>query len=152
MSARARLHRASAPPLRWSALLVFGLLVGLLGMHGLGPGGVTPPSGQHAIAVPAPAAHPAGHARTALEAPGVDAADAGTVSACHGGDADAGQPQHADVNCASGAVGDGPVLPVPLPGPTGQALAPDADHRTTAPAPEGGPAPPSLAQLQLLRV
>ncbi|MEU3251366.1 DUF6153 family protein [Streptomyces sp. NPDC006997] len=150
MSARARPHRASAPPLRWSALLVFGLLVGLLGMHALGPGGVPSPRGQHAVSASPAHAHSAAAAVT--DATGDADEDADGASACHSGDADSGHARHADVHCASGAVGDGPVLPVPLSDPGARTLTRVGGTGMAVSSPQGGPAPPSLARLQLLRV
>jgi hypothetical protein len=63
-----------------------------------------------------------------------------------------GHPQHADPTCASAALGSGPVLPAP----TAASLR-ASDRRGTLPtstpdAADGGRAPPSLAELQLLRI
>ncbi|MGQ4722858.1 DUF6153 family protein [Streptomyces tunisiensis] len=46
VTARAQLHSARSPHGRWRVLLVLGLLVGLLGMHALGPG-VAVAAGTH---------------------------------------------------------------------------------------------------------
>lgn len=115
------------------ALCVLGLLVGLLGMHGLAPGGTA-----HAHSVP----------RTVTAA----AAETAHAGCAHEGHCGGGHLRHADATCASGAVSGGPQLPglvpdpAPLPGPTGARCA------YAAVDPDGARAPPSLAELQLLRI
>lgn len=118
-------------------LLLLGLLAGLFGMHALGPG--------NAVAA---ASSPHAHAR-AMTAAHMPATTDETV--CHGGTTGGGHAQHADPTCASGAIGTGPVLPALLPDPAGSAVCADLDGRSVAAAPEGGRAPPSLAELQILR-
>nr|WP_031498107.1 DUF6153 family protein [Streptomyces bicolor] len=120
-------------------LLLLGLLAGLFGMHALGPG--------DAVAVSAASSHH-GEAR-AMTAAHPSATTDETV--CHGGATGGGHAQHGDPTCASGAVGAGPVLPALLPDPAGSAVPGDLDGRSVAAAPEGGRAPPSLAELQILR-
>ncbi|WP_234426132.1 DUF6153 family protein [Streptomyces kebangsaanensis] len=135
MTVRAQLRRASAP-LMWSpALLVLGLLVGLVGMHGLAPGGATTVTGHHFST----AAH-------------ADMAVMSAQSVCHDDGDGTGRAHHADAACSSGAVGAGPALPVLLPDPAGQTASPVGGHRSMEAEPEGGRAPPSLAELQLLRI
>ncbi len=136
----------------WRMLLVLGLLAGLFGMHALGPG--------HAVAVsshPAPH-HPHTRALSASMSAHMSATSAMKATAtmtdesvCHSADSGGGHAQHADPTCASGAVGAGPALPAPLADPFGTAVAGDLDGRSVAAAPEGGRAPPSLAELQILR-
>lgn len=127
----------------WRMLLLLGLLAGLFGMHGLGPG--------NAVAVPSPASphasphHPSPPAMSGHTAAMTD------ETLCHGSDAGGGHAQHADATCASGAVGGGPVLPALVPDPGGAALAGDLDGRSVTAATEVGRAPPSLAELQILR-
>ncbi|MFE2432726.1 DUF6153 family protein [Streptomyces sp. NPDC059373] len=115
-------------------LLVLGLLVGLLGMHGLSPTAMPMPG--HGMTATA------GHA-TAILAHG----DCG--SAGHGCD---GQAHHADATCASGAPAAGPALPALNPDPV--CVGDEAETLlASVPDPaEGGRAPPSLAELQLLRI
>ncbi|WP_369170819.1 DUF6153 family protein [Streptomyces sp. R28] len=140
MTARAQQHRALRLPMPgpWRMLLMLGLLAGVFGMHALGPG--------NAVAV---SAHPSPHHARAMSAPMTAMTD---ESVCHGADSGGGHAQHADPTCASGAVGAGPVLPAPMPDPSGTAVAGDLDGRSLAAAPEGGGrAPPSLAELQILR-
>ncbi|WP_052479706.1 DUF6153 family protein [Streptomyces sp. AVP053U2] len=134
---------APSPPMWWPTLLVLGLLAGLFGMHGLAPGGATAVTGPHVSSGP--------HASSAAAHEDMT----GSVSAesvCHGGRDGSGHAQHADATCSSGAVGAGPALPAPLPDPTARAASSAGGHRSAATDPEGGRAPPSLAELQLLRI
>lgn len=124
-------HPERPPVRRWRALLVLGLLAGLLAMHALAPGGAvheyTGP--QHMAAA-------------------VDSADD-----CHGdGDCGGGHLQHADATCMAAAVSGGPAMPALVPDPV--AVPPHADTMCpyAAAAPDGARAPPSLAELQLLRI
>ncbi|MFD3731468.1 DUF6153 family protein [Streptomyces sp. NPDC058632] len=143
MTARAQLHRAPSPPMWWPTLLVLGLLAGLFGMHGLAPGGATAVTGPHSSA-----GHHSSSAAAHEDMTGLVSAE----SVCHGDSDGGGHAQHADATCSSGAVGAGPALPALLPDPTGQAASPAGGHRPTAAGPEGGRGPPSLAELQLLRI
>ncbi|MFG2677680.1 DUF6153 family protein [Streptomyces sp. NPDC048392] len=171
------------PPARWwQAVCVLGLLAGLLGMHGLAPGGGLPAHSagpSHAPSAPsAPPGPTAADPHTAPTATGPPAADPYTASTATvadtglpaapsapvaAGAAHAGCPQnegscggghlrHADVVCASGAVGDGPALPAPLPDPVPVVVCDGIVRAYTAGAPDGARAPPSLAELQLLRI
>ncbi|WP_259407997.1 DUF6153 family protein [Streptomyces akebiae] len=130
----ARAQPAPAPLRWWQALLVLGLLAGLVGMHGLAPGGTTAVTGHHCST----AAH-------------ADMAIMGAESVCDRHGDGSGHALHADPTCASGAVGAGPALPALVPDPCGQAGSPVSGLRSMAAEPEGGRAPPSLAELQLLR-
>ncbi|GAA1153819.1 hypothetical protein F4556_001459 [Kitasatospora gansuensis] len=116
-----RRHRAHL-----RVLLVLATLLGVLAMHGLG-----------AVPVTATAA------AMSAEHQHHDSGD---------GDSDGGHDSHAGPMCLSGAVAvpfapapPGPAAPygcgVPAPGPVG----------ATSGEPDGGRAPPSLAELQLLR-
>ncbi|MEW2257196.1 DUF6153 family protein [Streptomyces sp. NPDC047869] len=126
-------QRAPRPPRRSRrALLVLAVVAGLLGMHALAPGGGTghPARAQaqhHAVAVMAQDACPDGH--------------------CGGG-----HLHHADPSCASGAVKDGPQPPVLVPGPVTVRPPAGARRSLVAAAPDGARAPPTLAELQLLRI
>lgn len=72
---------------------------------------------------------------------------------CHGDDSGTGgHTQHADSVCASAALGTGPVLHAPLPDPVGPASPADRPNGAFTAASEGGRAPPTLAELQLLRI
>ncbi|MEU9051300.1 DUF6153 family protein [Streptomyces sp. NPDC048384] len=138
MTARARQDRAPRIPLPgpWRMLLLLGLLAGLFGMHALGPADTVAASAHHGHGAPVMSAH---------LTPVTD------ESACHSPDSGGGHAQHADPTCASSAVGAGPVLPAPEPDPAGSAVAAGLDGRSVTAAPEGGRAPPSLAELQILR-
>ncbi len=150
---------------RWRLLLVLGLLAGLFGMHALSPGGAMPGAAHHAPGHGPRTAMSGDAPRTAMTAtPAMDGTSAQVgssavaasalvdESACHGGADGGGHLHHADATCASGAVGGGPVLPVPVPDPVAVALPADAGHRSVAASPDSGRAPPSLAELQLLRI
>ncbi|MET7737073.1 DUF6153 family protein [Streptomyces sp. NPDC005402] len=118
------------PPL-WRALLVLGLLVGVLGMHALAPGGGM-------------GGHESRSAHVATAAVTVD-------TTCHDG-CGSGHLHHADATCASGAVSGGPALPALVPDPSGGAPGTTPLCAQTTAAQEGARAPPSLAELQLLRI
>ncbi|MFI7413503.1 DUF6153 family protein [Streptomyces sp. NPDC049627] len=142
MTARAQLRRALSPLTWWPALLVLGLLTGLFGMHGLAPGSATAVGGHHSAA---------GH-HTPAAAHADMTGSMSTESLCHGDSDGGGHAQHADATCSSGAVSTGPALPALPPDPAGQAASGVGGHRSTATEPDGGRAPPSLAELQLLRI
>ncbi|MFF7353644.1 DUF6153 family protein [Streptomyces filipinensis] len=129
-------HAPRPPERRWRGLLVLAVLAGLLGMHGLAPGGGM------------------GRAEHARSTHLTGAVSVVAQDGCPGGDGHCGggHPHHADPTCASGAVNGGPQPP---------ALAPDAvtapapvhcPRSRAATAPDGARAPPTLAELQLLRI
>ncbi|MEU3885774.1 DUF6153 family protein [Streptomyces sp. NPDC029041] len=132
------------PPLRrWQLLCVLGLLTGLLGMHGLAPGGGLP-GPAHAPQAAAlrshmPQTHPPG-------AP-MPRAESKPYAHCAGG-----HLQHADATCASGAVGGGPVLPPLVPDPVPAVVGEGAVRAHAVADTDGARGPPSLAELQLLRI
>lgn len=128
-------------------LCVLGLLVGLLGMHGLAPGGGLPRQGQghgqgqqaHASQASVPRSH------------GSETREPEThVMSC--GHCGGGHVQHADATCAAGAVAGGPLVPplVPDPAPVGEGES--AVRAYAVVNTEGARAPPSLSELQLLRI
>ncbi len=80
----------------------------------------------------------------------VDTAHAGCSQ--NDGSCGGGHLQHADAVCASGAVSDGPVLPAPVPDPVPVVVGDGIVRAYAADAPDGARAPPSLAELQLLRI
>ncbi|MCZ4508758.1 DUF6153 family protein [Streptomyces sp. ActVer] len=118
------------------ALLVLTVLVALVGMHGL------------ASANPVPSEHAGPHASRQM------AADAGSPYACHTDDCGSAErhASHADQMCASGAIPAPAVIPALAASvPSGMATA--AQPLTPVPyQPAGGRSPPSLAELQLLRI
>ncbi|MEU4098086.1 DUF6153 family protein [Streptomyces sp. NPDC026673] len=125
------------PVLRLPALLVLTVLLGLLGMHALAAGSAMP------VAHSGP--HTTHHRMTAAEP--------GQAYACHGtGDPAGHHGAHADQLCVSGAVPGSVVVPALTPSGPVASLPPR--HIVAAPPrePNGGRAPPSLAELQLLRI
>ncbi|MGI5458698.1 DUF6153 family protein [Streptomyces sp. CA-249302] len=130
VTGRAQQRTAPPPSVGWRALLVLGLLAGLLGMHGLAPGGgLMEHSAPRHLSV-AVAAH----------------------DGCGGGGCGGGQVHHADQTCASAAVSGGPTLPALVPDPVAAAVPDDAPCPYAGTAPDGARAPPDLAELQLLRI
>ncbi|MEU6538988.1 DUF6153 family protein [Streptomyces sp. NPDC047000] len=164
MTASAPPRRAPSPPMWWPAVLVFGLLVGLVGMHGMGFGASAVAGSDHLSAHSAHAAHSAHSAHSARPADSsvagmrLGTADmwgrSGGEAVCRSdSDGDGGgHAQHADVNCASAALGTGPGLAAPLPTPFGPAAGSGDGVRSADIGREGGRAPPSLSELQLLRI
>ena len=124
-------HLPARPPL-WRALLLLGMLVGVLAMHGLAPGG-----GLHGH-------EGSGSARVTTVAVSADAT-------CHDG-CGSGHLHHADATCVSGAVRAGPVAPALAPDPAATAVSDDSLCPEAVTSQDGARAPPSLAELQLLRI
>lgn len=127
-------HLVSPPQRRWRALLVLGLLAGLFAMHALGPGGGV--SHGHAGSQ---------HLRTV--AVGVHDDCAGDDGGCGGG-----HLHHADPTCVAASVNGPPALPALVPDPVAAPVPADAVRSYAAGAPDSARAPPSLAELQLLRI
>jgi hypothetical protein len=127
---------------------VLGVLVGLLAMHGLAPGGL----------------HAVGHDRTAgmaasVAAPAMAGAEVGTgahVDVSAGGCAEdghcGGHARHADATCAAAKVMGAPVLAGPVADPVAVAVPGEAVRSVVRGDAEAARAPPSLAELQLLRI
>ncbi|MFE3741451.1 DUF6153 family protein [Streptomyces sp. NPDC059096] len=114
--------------------LVLAVTAGLLAMHGLGP---VPALGTHA-APPSVSTH-----ATAADAP-VCAPPA------HDG---GGHMDHADATCAATGTANGPALwTPPLPGPPSGTEALARGARQGPGSAPGDRAPPSLSELQLLRI
>ncbi|WP_254667812.1 DUF6153 family protein [Streptomyces griseus] len=158
--------RPRAPRL---GLLVFGLLVGLLGMHGLGS--VPRTHAQTPTHAQAPRAHVPqlrtyAQALTALRStsarpgavvPGSGASHAMVLSDTpgdrgHDAGGEGGHPEHADSTCASGAVTGSPTLVGPQALAIGDVPRPQESEPFSRSGTEADRAPPSLAQLQLLRI
>ncbi|MEV3972539.1 DUF6153 family protein [Streptomyces sp. NPDC050698] len=140
---------------RWHVLCVLGLLAGLLGMHGLAPGGALPRQ-AHARHADALQAHPPAPQADALRAhPPARQSDAAHPHRAHVmpcGDHGDGHAQHADATCASGAVNGGPVLFPPVADPVPWGARETAVRANAVADTEGARAPPTLAELQLLRI
>lgn len=127
-------------------LLVLAVLTGLVAMHGLAPAGAAAvPNASHS----APAA---GHAVSA----GADTAAYGSPGtaaggACaHPGHGTNGHLDHADATCAAVGTSGPPPLSAPSSCAVAPAEAPFAGRAPSAALP--GRAPPSLSELQLLRI
>ncbi|MFJ4279416.1 DUF6153 family protein [Streptomyces massasporeus] len=129
---------------RWHVPCVLGLLVGLLGMHGLAPGGGLPGQAHGERAHASQAAVPRGQLLEPHEP------RSRVVPYGHCGDG--GHARHADGTCASGAVGGGPAVPplVADPFPVGEGES--AVRAYAVVDTEGARAPPSLSELQVLRI
>ena len=124
---------------RSGGLLVAALMLGLLGMHGLGPVPEAAPVSGHDSTVSA------AHTDVMASMPGgCDHSEGGCP----------GHTDHADPTCASASVAGGPVVASPALPPDVAACSGTAD--VPAPSvgsdPDGGRAPPSLSELQLLRI
>ncbi|MEU2732920.1 DUF6153 family protein [Streptomyces griseoviridis] len=174
MTARAQRTAVPPPAVRWRSVLVLALLAGVFAMHALAPGGgaghtsAVAPAHRTMTAVadahqPMTAVADASRTMTAVadahqpmaalpdaHRPMAALPDAGTRADAgrHGG----GHLRHADQTCASGAVNGGPSLPGLAVGPVVDAAPAGAAPGRRAAAPDGARAPPSLAELQLLRI
>ncbi|MET8167336.1 DUF6153 family protein [Streptomyces sp. NPDC005329] len=124
----------SRPPVRrWRALLVLGLFAGLLAMHALAPGGTV-----HEHAGPR-------HGTAVVVSAHDDCAG-------HGGGCGGGHLHHADPTCVAAAVSGAPALPALVPDPVTAPVRAEAARSYMAESPDSARAPPSLAELQLLRI
>ncbi|MDQ0602296.1 hypothetical protein QF037_006641 [Streptomyces canus] len=126
-------HLARPPRWRWRALLVLALLAGLMGMHALAPG----------------AAVADDHPHPPVAAVSVAAVHDGCAGEGHCG---SGHVSHADATCAAAAVSGGPTLPALVPDPVAVVVRDESPRAYAGSDPEGARAPPSLAELQLLRI
>ncbi|MDD9380332.1 DUF6153 family protein [Streptomyces sp. ZAF1911] len=133
--------------LRSFLLLVLAVLTGLVAMHGLGP--APQPAAAHAAAAShhAPAS---GHEQTG-------ASEAAVLQGCVHADDPAGSgrgghTEHADATCAAAGTAGAPVLPSPAVMPGHAESQAVLAHGVTPCASACGRAPPSLSELQLLRI
>lgn len=124
--------------LRLKGLLVVAVLVGLLGMHAMGPGPMTAQASGATASITAVAS-------TVVEADREGHCD----HDCSGHD---GSGEHADPTCASAGVAAPLVLPELEPSLIGPVVTADGLVGTQTATAEGGRAPPSLSELQLLRI
>jgi hypothetical protein len=129
---------------RWRLLCVLGLLAGLLGMHGLAPGGGLPQQG-HMLQMRTQQTH----VQAMAYGHGQSGSHGSQVQDGHCG---GGHVQHADATCASGAVGGGPVLPSLVADPVSGCAPESVVRACVVSEPDSARAPPSLAELQLLRI
>lgn len=111
-------------------------------MHGLGP----------ALASPVPVASAHSHHGTAISAASHTAvACEDCVHVDHSDTGTGGHAEHADATCAAGGTSTAPALPALA--LTGMVTCSDADTASLVPAAMAtGRAPPSLSELQLLRI
>ncbi|MEU1192940.1 DUF6153 family protein [Streptomyces sp. NPDC005859] len=121
------------------ALLVLGLLAGLLAMHALAPGGAV-----HEHAGPP---HP-----TTTVVSAVSAVSAHDGCSGDGGNCGGGHLHHADATCVAAALSGTPAQPALVPDPVTAPARADTVRSSRAGAPDCARAPPSLAELQLLRI
>ena len=131
--------------LRASLLLVLAVLTGLVAMHGLGPAPLA--VAAHAPAHGAPGG--SGHDTPRVD-PGAD-----PCACVHAGDprdGPGGHAEHADATCAAPGTSGPPALPEPAIAPGALASAPAGPYGVLTGATACGRAPPSLSELQLLRV
>lgn len=129
-------YESTPPARRCRVLLVLALLAGLLGMHALSP-----------VVTSAPPPHEHRHEhRMAM------AASAHAHCGGEGGCGSGGHVHHADTTCASGALDGPPTPPALVPSPVRPAEPDEAAGAGEAKGQDGGRAPPSLAELQLLRI
>ncbi|OEJ21989.1 hypothetical protein AR457_39410 [Streptomyces agglomeratus] len=133
--------------LRSYLLLVLAVLAGLVAMHGLGP--APAPAAAHA-ATSSHHAPAAGHERaTASDA----ACQDGCVHADNpAGSGGGGHAEHADATCAATGTAGAPVLPAPAVLPGHAEVQAVLAHGVIPGANAYGRAPPSLSELQLLRI
>ncbi|MGW0552455.1 DUF6153 family protein [Streptomyces altiplanensis] len=142
-----QVKRAMKPSgLRSYLLLVLAVLAGLVAMHGLGP-------------APAPAAAHAttsSHHAPAAGQERATASDAACQDGCVHADDPAGSggghAEHADATCAASGTAGAPVLPAPAVLPGHAAVQAVLAHGVIPGATVCGRAPPSLSELQLLRI
>ncbi|MFD9475946.1 DUF6153 family protein [Streptomyces nojiriensis] len=143
-------RRAMKPVvLRSSLLLILAVLVGLVAMHGLGPGAV-------AASAAAPGCAAAHGTAVAHDMPAVGEHamrhDPAVRAGEPAGDGSGGHTPHADATCAATGTAGAPVLPSPAAAPGGVAAVPVLGAGIDMSGAVGGRAPPSLSELQLLRI
>ncbi|MFJ3836728.1 DUF6153 family protein [Streptomyces sp. NPDC090054] len=134
--------------LRASLLLVLAVLTGLVAMHGLGPAPL-------AVAAHAPAHGASGDSGSGHDTPTVVDVSAEPCACVRAGDPQdgpGGHAEHADATCAAPGTSGPPVLPEPAVAPGSATTAAAGPYGVLTGATACGRAPPSLSELQLLRV
>ncbi|WP_181384415.1 DUF6153 family protein [Streptomyces sp. NWU49] len=127
--------RSSRPVGRSSVLLILAVLAGVLGMHGLAPGGV--PTAQTGT----------GHEMVMAAADGVPHVNGG----CTHTDGGSGYLDHADGTCAAAGTSSAYTPPAPAGTVPDTPAGPSPTTATSGSVPDGR-APPDLFELQLLRI
>lgn len=140
--------RRSYRPLgaRACVLLVLAVLTGLVAMHGLGPAAPMP---QHERAMSSVSNH--GAEMTGPGQQAMHAADSACHPSAYGHDGGRGHLEHADATCVATGISGGPALDALAPSGVAGADSP-TDHGVRDGASATERAPPSLSQLQLLRI
>ncbi|MET9611024.1 DUF6153 family protein [Streptomyces sp. NPDC006512] len=133
-------------------LAVLAVLTGLVAMHGLGPGALPSAAGSSAPAHSAAAGHGTPAAAVPADPCACVHADGSEVHRTDGPDGPGGHAEHADDTCAAPGTSGSPVLSAPAAAPGPVTAAPTAAHGLLDGATACGRAPPSLSELQLLRV
>ncbi|MER7576778.1 DUF6153 family protein [Streptomyces sp. NPDC126514] len=134
-------------PLGLRFCLLLAVLAGLAAMHGLGP---APASVAAHAAAPSHHAPAAGHEQAIAD-------DAACQDGCvHAGDPagskGGGHTEHADATCAATGTAGAPVLPAPAVLPGHAEAEAVLAHGVIPGVTACGRAPPSLSELQLLRI
>lgn len=136
-------HGTRPGGLRAYLLLVLAVLVGVVAMHGLGP--AVSPASSSAV----PDVRHAVTAGASSHAGAVECEDCVHVGRDDGGAG--GHAEHADATCAASGTSGGPALPALA--LAGAVTCPTSDvPALVSAATLGGRAPPSLSELQLLRI
>ncbi|QNP72960.1 hypothetical protein IAG44_28365 [Streptomyces roseirectus] len=144
----------------WPSLVcLLGVLVGLLAMHGLAPGGAHAVGHERAGGMSAGAGAPAAGSDTqpaGSDMPSASVAahafDTETLSGCSEDGHCGGHARHADATCAAAKVSGTPVPAGPVPDPVAVAVPDEIVRCRVGADSEAARAPPSLAELQLLRI
>lgn len=154
---RAELCDVRSPLRGWPLFVcVLGVLVGVLAMHGLAPGGLHAvghePVGGVTAASPATPVSP-GTPASAMSPVGAETlSDGAAFSECPGDGHCGGHARHADATCAAAKVSGAPALAGPVPDPVAVAVPDEILHSDAGVTTRAARAPPSLAELQLLRI
>ncbi|UYQ60630.1 DUF6153 family protein [Streptomyces peucetius] len=152
-------HGTEPHGLRVHVLLVLAVLAGVVAMHGLGPVTFSASTGTASVAPhrAAVTAEIPAHADTSAECDCSHVDDHGREGGGHAEHADdhgregGGHAEHADEICAASGTGAPPALPAPAPSGVLAPPATGTPRAVLAGTPDGR-APPSLSELQLLRI
>ncbi|WP_233221551.1 DUF6153 family protein [Streptomyces carminius] len=140
-------------PLSVPAALVLAVLTGLVAMHGLAPGSPGPSArtGPAHHAGPADHTGPASRSMPTHEHPAAASFGPDGAQCAHSAHGTGGHPDHADATCAAGGTSAAPQPPV-LPAAAAASPGGPAAVRHLPATAAGSRAPPSLSELQLLRI
>ncbi|WP_258053979.1 DUF6153 family protein [Streptomyces sp. INR7] len=135
--------------LRSYLLLVMAVLAGVVAMHGLGAGAIAASAAAPGCSAAHETATTHGMPATGEHAMKHDPALRADEPVGDGGN---GHPQHADATCAAAGTAGAPVLPSPAAAQSFSTAAPVLGSGIDFNGAVGGRAPPSLSELQLLRI